>query len=162
MQLVYHNLSDIPEGDVRAIATYVVALAGPPSADRLKRAQDAQARAQNAPTPLAGNDEGQAIFGAICSTCHRNGGPTLAGRLPMALYSAVNAPSPRNLINVILQGVQPVDIEPAPIMPPFGSVLTDTQLTALVTYIRAHFSAEPAWNGVAAEVANARQGRGAT
>jgi mono/diheme cytochrome c family protein len=163
MQLVYHNLGDIPEGDVRAIATYLVDLAGPPSADRQQRATDAQALvAQNvAAKPNPNEAEGQAIFDATCNTCHRDGGPTLAGRLPMALYSAVNAPSPRNLINVILQGVQPVSIEPSPIMPPFGAVLTDAQLTTLVGYVRSRYSAEPAWADVAAQIASARQGSAA-
>jgi mono/diheme cytochrome c family protein len=160
MQLVYHNLSDIPESDVRAIATYLVAVAGPPSPERLKRAADAQALAQSATgnTAIAAGDEGQTIFTGTCNTCHRNGGPTLAGRLPMALYSIVNAPSPRNLIHVILEGVRPVDIEPGPIMPAFGPVLTDSQVVALVTYVRSHYSLGPAWPGLATEVANVRQG----
>jgi len=82
MQLVYHNLGDISEADVRAMATYLVDIAGPPSAERVKRAADAQAAAQK-PTltrprrpASATAGDGQSIFAATCNTCHRNGGPT--------------------------------------------------------------------------------------
>jgi mono/diheme cytochrome c family protein len=109
-------------------------------------------------TTSATAGDGQSIFAATCNTCHRNGGPTLAGRLPLALYSVVNAPSPRNLIHVILEGVRPVEVEPGPIMPPFGSVLTDAQVTALANYIRSQYSPQPAWSSVAQEVANIRRG----
>ena len=76
-----------------------------------------------------------------------------------ALYTAVNAPSPRNLIQIIVGGLRPIESEPGPIMPPFGVVLTDGQIASLTTYIRARYSAQPAWSGVATEVRNVREGK---
>lgn len=147
MQVVYHNLGDVPESDVRAMATYLVARAGPPSPERQKRAADAIARAA-APAAGGPTGEGADIFAGACAGCHRNGGPTLAGRLPMGLYTAVNAPDPRNLIHIVMDGLRQREGEPGPMMPGFGASLTDSQIAALVTFIRARYSDRAAFADV--------------
>ena len=162
MQIVFHNLGDVPEDDVRAISTYIVSKAGKPSADRQKRADDAVAKASVGQgmvqtAAVAPGDVGADIFAGTCAGCHRNGGPTLAGRLPMALYTAVNAPDPRNLIHVVLDGVHPAEGEAGPIMPGFAGNLTDSQIAALVSFVRARYSDRPAWSGVETTIAEARR-----
>jgi mono/diheme cytochrome c family protein len=158
MELVYHNLGDVSEDDVRAIATYVVSLAGPPSAEQKQRASDAAQLAKQTALPNA-DAPGASVFEGACNNCHRNGGPTLAGHLPLALYTAVNSPDPRNLIHVIMDGVHPVEGEAGPIMPGFAAALTDDQIAALATYIRSGFSKEPAWTAVDTTVHAIRQGK---
>ncbi|MFO1184969.1 MAG: cytochrome c [Bauldia sp.] len=152
MQVVYHNLGEVPESDVKAMATYLVAKAGPPSADRQKRAADAIAKAAANPAGGSAAGEGADVFAGACANCHRNGGPTLAGRLPMGLYTAVNAPDPRNLIHVVMDGLRPREGEAGPMMPGFAPALTDAQIAALVTFIRGRYSDRPAWSDVAATV----------
>ncbi len=44
----------------------------------------------------------------------------------------------------------------APIMPGFGAVLSDQQITDLLTYLRARFGGSPAWDDVPAAVQAAR------
>jgi len=70
----------------------------------------------------------------------------------MALYTAVNAPDPRNLIHVVLDGLKPAEGEAGPMMPGFGAVLSDTQVASLVTYVRGRFSDKASWGDVAATV----------
>ena len=165
MQLVYHNLGDVPDADVRAIATYLVSVAGPVSPERARRAEEILALVQGSKAGTvaavpAGETAGAAIFAGACSSCHQEGGPTLAGHLPLALYTAVTAPDPRNLIHVILDGVRPVDGEAGPIMPGFAGALTDEQVASLASYIRAHYTKQPAWTDLTRAVHDIRQGNG--
>jgi nicotinate dehydrogenase subunit B len=66
-------------------------------------------------------------------------------------------PSPGNLIRIIVQGMAPPDGERGPFMPGFSGALTDGQLTALVTYLRATNTDRPAWPNVDREVRKVRR-----
>jgi hypothetical protein len=46
--------------------------------------------------------------------------------------------------------------ERSPIMPPFASSMSDDQLVALLKYLRARFSGQPAWAGLEKIIADAR------
>jgi nicotinate dehydrogenase subunit B len=65
-------------------------------------------------------------------------------------------PDPRNLIHIILEGIEPPAGAPAALMPGFGAAFTDEQLAALITFVRANFSDQPAWNGVQDQVRKVR------
>ena len=41
-------------------------------------------------------------------------------------------------------------------MPGFSGALTDPQIVALATYVRSHYSRQPAWPNVAAALADVR------
>ena len=69
----------------------------------------------------------------------------------------MSAPDPRNAANVILSGIRPVDGERSPIMPGFASSMTDAQIAALLSYLRARFSKQPAWTDVEKNVHDARR-----
>jgi nicotinate dehydrogenase subunit B len=65
-------------------------------------------------------------------------------------------PDPRNLIHVILEGIEPPAGTPAALMPGFSDAFTDEQLAALVTFVRANFSEQPAWKDVQDQVRRLR------
>ena len=66
-------------------------------------------------------------------------------------------PDPRNLANVILGGIAPPFGTPAALMPGFADALTERQITALMLYLRGHFTGEPAWSDVAGVVRRAKR-----
>ena len=171
MAEVTGNLAALPDQDIVAIAQYVVDVMGEPTADRRARAE--QLRATFAPTDdakvaaadslaLPGSDEqgrGAAIYAAACASCHDSGRPPPFGGLSFFLSTAVNAPTPQNIVNVTLFGLPPADGEASAVMPAFGSVLSDEEMVALLQYLRGHFTNAPAWSGLSELVLDTRSGK---
>lgn len=65
-------------------------------------------------------------------------------RPSLSLGTAVNADSPRNLVRVMLDGIDWDSGAPARVthfMPPFATTFTDAQIADLARYTRARFSA---------------------
>jgi mono/diheme cytochrome c family protein len=160
MRPVVRALARIPEEDVRAMAVYLASLAGSSEEERHKQAETALAFAKGrewgaAPLESSGAGDGEQIFAGACAGCHR-----LDGTAPVALAlgTAVNLPDPRNLIHVILDGIMPQEGERGPMMPGFGDVFTDPQVVALVAYVRANFTARPAWPDAARYLLQVRGG----
>ena len=79
------------------------------------------------------------------------------GGVNLGLSTAISAPDARNVANIVLSGVRPVEGERSPIMPGFAASMTDDQIAALLNYLRARFSSQPAWTGVEKTVADARR-----
>ncbi len=157
MGSVSHDLSTVPEADVRAMAAYIASMTG--AADPVREQQVAAhvAAAQTPPAALAGS-EGAAIFAGACAGCHGAGAPMmLGGRPSLALGSSVTAATPRNATQVILYGLQPGPGERGPWMPGFAGSLTDAQVAAVLTYLRARFADRPAWPVGEADVRQIRQ-----
>jgi mono/diheme cytochrome c family protein len=147
MAEVTRALATVPNTDVHAIAVYIASLMPPAS----------QITATSPAMRPVSDAETAAIFDGACGACHgadapmtRNGAPSLA------LSTAVNAPTPLDVINIILHGLPWRDGYAGPYMPSFSDALTDTEIVALVTYVRARYSDQPAWHDVAALVRNAR------
>jgi mono/diheme cytochrome c family protein len=86
----------------------------------------------------------------------RNGAPSLA------LSTAVNAPTARNVVDMILHGLPWREGNVGPYMPSFADALTDAQVAALAAYVRAHYSDLPAWPDLEATVREARREGGGT
>ena len=57
----------------------------------------------------------------------------------------------------MLSGIRPVEGERSPIMPGFAASMSDAQLAALLDYLRARFSHQPAWSGLEKTIAEARR-----
>lgn len=163
MTPVVNHLANIPEEDAYALAEYLTSFQN--QADAEKRTADAKAFADErdfggATTPAAGPPSqqdaalqgGQATFVKICANCHRSGTETAS----MTFYSSVNGPDPRNVIHVIQDGMKPPENSADHGMPPLGGGLSDEDMTNLVTFVRAHFSKQPAWPDVAAKVKEVR------
>jgi mono/diheme cytochrome c family protein len=158
MAQVVSNLSEVSSSDVRAIATYMADVFGAPTPDRRRQGEAALAQAKSAPAaPFQANAEGASIYAAACATCHENGRPPPYGGINLGLSTAVTSPDPRNLANIVLSGVRPVEGERSPIMPGFAASMNDAQIVALLNFLRARFSNQAPWAGVEKIVEDARR-----
>jgi mono/diheme cytochrome c family protein len=160
MAEVVSNLSSVSESDVRAIATYMASVFGPPTPDQKKQGEAALAQAKSpAPVTLPSdvNAAGALIYTAACATCHETGRAVPYGGVNLALSTALSSPDPRNAVNIVLSGIRPVEGERSPIMPGFANSMTDDQVTAVLNYLRSRFSNQPAWTGVEKIVEDARR-----
>jgi mono/diheme cytochrome c family protein len=158
MAQVVSNLSSVKESDVHAIATYMAGVFGAPAPDRQRRGDEVLAQVKKPDDkPSSQTGAGAAIYAAACATCHETGRPLPYGGVNLALSTALSSPDPRNVANIVLSGVRPVEGERSPIMPGFAASMTDAQIAALLNYLRTKFSNQPAWTGVEKIVADARQ-----
>jgi mono/diheme cytochrome c family protein len=146
MAPVSKNLSTVPDSDVKAIASYVASVME-------KRARPS---GKTSAPDIPSNDTGAAIYAASCSGCHDGTRPLPFGGVKLTLSTAVTGESATNLINVVLDGLQPPGGAAGAIMPGFSSTLTDGQLESLVAYIRTNLGAQPPWTGVETSVRDAR------
>ncbi len=136
---VVHNLSQVAEEDVRAIAVYFASM----GAGQAPRRGGADADAN--PQAYA---RGAATYAGACASCHDLGRQTPGGALDLSLSTIVALPAPGNLIRVVRTGVIPRDGEKGPWMPAFGGAFGEQQLADLAVYLRAHFAQKPAWSDV--------------
>ena len=160
MAEVVSNLSSVGESDVRAIATYMAGVFGPPTPDQKNQGEAALAQAKSpAPVTLPSdvNATGASIYTAACATCHETGRAVPYGGVNLALSTALSSPDPRNAVNIVLSGIRPVEGQRSPIMPGFAASMNDEQISALLRFLRARFSNQPPWSGVEKTVADARQ-----
>jgi mono/diheme cytochrome c family protein len=163
MAEVVSNLSSAPDGDVRAIATYMAGVFGAPTPDRKRQGEQVLADARLSPHQLPSTQASQAspagasIYAAACAACHESERALPYGGVHLGLSTAISAPDPRNAANIMLSGVRPVEGERSSIMPGFAASMNDDQVAALLNYLRARFSNQPAWTGVEKTVEDARR-----
>jgi mono/diheme cytochrome c family protein len=158
MAEVVSNLSSAPEADVRAIATYMADVFGAPSPDRKRQGEAVLAQAKSGAAATSNADfKGAAIYAAACASCHESGRPLPYGGIKLALSTTVSSPDPRNLANIVLTGVPPVEGERSPIMPGFAESMSDAEVAALLTYVRARFTSQSPWTDIERVVAEARR-----
>jgi mono/diheme cytochrome c family protein len=148
MAPVAADLASAADADIRAIATYV----GWEMRKTTKREKFPQQRNDFE----AGNATGAEIYTSACAGCHDGARPLPFGGIKLDLSTAVTGDSANNLINVVLEGLQPPAGTAGAIMPGFASSLTDGQLESLVAYVRSKFGTMPPWGGVETSVREAR------
>jgi mono/diheme cytochrome c family protein len=162
MQPIVDDLARAAEADVHAIVAFVVAQQGDIPPERRQHATEALARAakREQPKPAPGEEVSAAIFAGACAPCHANGPGMAPPRgIDLALGTAVNEVGPRNAILMLLDGIQPGSASAGPWMPRFEGAVTDAQLTALLRYVRAHYSNGPAWSDLEAQLRDIRRAR---
>ena len=158
MAEVVSNLSGVADGDIRAIAVYMAGVFGAPTPERKSRGEQVLAQVKSPPPQAAKTDAaGAAIYAAACASCHESERPLPYGGVNLALSTAVSGPDARNAANIVLSGVRPVEGERSPIMPGFADSMTDSQIAALLDYLRSRFSNQPTWSSVEKTVADARR-----
>lgn len=165
MTPVVNDLSDQPEDDVFAIASYVMSLKGGPRPQPEQEALTAEATAfagklewghpESPPLPdVPLLRRGAGVFESQCASCHKAGGKPA----PLALTTIVHAPDAENLIRVTFQGIQPPRGVLDRSMPGRALQIGDDEMVALAAFVRARFSRQPAWAGVEEMVRKARAG----
>ena len=132
-EVVAQSLQHLTHGDLAAMATYLKSL--PPTA--AERAGDV---ALTEPVAEAFLARGAKLYGEHCSSCHKDDGrgaapayPPLAGNRAITMASAINP------IRIVLNGGFPPGTagNPRPYgMPPYGPALSDSDVAAVVTFIR--------------------------
>ena len=152
MAEVVHDLSQVADADVRAIATYVASLDTRSGAERNRAREAALARARASKAV-----QGNAVYDGSCGDCHNRGRGEEGGALELPLGTALTIPTARNLGAIIRDGIVPPEGERGAWMPAFAGALTDEQLTDLLIYLRA-LSGQPAWPNVAADVRQISRG----
>ncbi len=147
-------LREQKEDDMFALAAYVVSLAGPPKspqalaeAEKLAMARvektDWNPTRDNAP-PDAAIDPGPRMFQTRCADCHKSGGKPA----PLVLNSALNLPDPTNVVRATLEGIKPPQGALDRSMPAFRNQITESDLVAVVTFMRARFTGREPWTNV--------------
>jgi len=155
MEPVVRNLGRAPEEDVRAMAAYLAALAGRPSAERIKKAEAALAQAK---AGSRADGRGAEVYAGACAACHDRGREAgSGGALFLALGSATTLPTSANLLRIALDGIAPPEGEPGRAMPGFADALTDGQVKDLAAYIRSEFGRAAAWTDVDEELKKIRE-----
>jgi nicotinate dehydrogenase subunit B len=157
MAPVVQQLAQLPEADVRAMASYLASFNQAPSArddPALAASLIAQGEARGGVDSAA-----QRMFTTACGACHHDGsGPRLLGQnLPLALNSNLHSARPDNLLRVILEGIREPASPDIGFMPSFRDALDDAQIARLAAYMRSRFAPDkPAWRDLEAEVARVR------
>ena len=155
MAPVVAELAQLPAGDVRAMAHYLVSLntkAAPVPAVQSAAAVDKAQAVRVA--------SGQRLFQGACAACHMEGsGPQLFGVRPsLRVNTNVHSDKPDNLINVILHGIREPANPELGYMPGFADSLSDAQIADLLTWMRSDFAPDKsAWDKLEAQVAAGRQ-----
>jgi mono/diheme cytochrome c family protein len=167
MMGVTDDLRNLPEADVAALATYIASLAPAVSATDTAAANAAAEKTAYQVTTAQTMEQkgpattGEAVFASVCASCHFEGGSQPFTRpVPLALSSVVNAETPRNLIQIVMDGIEPPPGARGHWMPPFGAALTDQQIEQVANYVRSHFSSKPAWSDTAKAVEQIRKDSG--
>ena len=149
---VARNLAQVPDADVRAIATYYASLmAGAPAARHEPALADRKAAAAKA------HPEGAALFAGACAACHEPGAAMMvAGRPALPLGTQFHEATPRDVIQTIIRGVSPPVGAQGPYMPAYGGTLTDRQVAQVAAYLQARYGTVR-WGDLEKEVARARK-----
>lgn len=88
--------------------------------------------------------KGKKVYDTVCAACHQANGLGTAGSFPpLAGSDWALAEGPNRIIRLILNGIQgPITVNGQAFnnaMPPWGAVLQDEQIAAVVTYIRSEW-----------------------
>ncbi|AMO96819.1 cytochrome c family protein [Collimonas fungivorans] len=132
-EVVGASLQHLSDQDVRAMAVYLKSL------PRQKEASELKERAS--PDEVARVMElGQKIYKNHCIDCHQASGKgQWPAYPPLASNHAITMPAPVNAIRVVLNGgfAPSTAANPRPYgMPPYGPALSDSEVAAVVSYIR--------------------------
>jgi mono/diheme cytochrome c family protein len=126
-EVVVNSTSKMPEGDLKAIATY------------LKSVPSDKESPESNPAKSAMN-AGQAIYADSCAACHQAEGEGVPRMFPPLKGDAVAQQSdPSTVIRVILEGAMTAGTKERPTpsaMPAFDWKLKDDQIAAVATYVR--------------------------
>ena len=165
MRPVVTSLQGAATEDIRAMARHIGSL----SPDPMPLAQDApraylprravlQDDATAITTPMGQRPaapRGDLLHTGLCASCHVEADPQILDWPRLSQATALYLDDPANLIRVILGGVGSVDDPPDRFMPAFR--IDDSELAALLDYLRTDLAGQPAWDNLDAAIADARE-----
>lgn len=127
--VVRNSTQHMTESDLKAVAVYLASLPAPVSSKKTAEIMKA-----------ADYKVGQALFTENCAGCHGEQGQGVAGIYPaLAANPTVVEPTGVNTMRSVLLGGFTVTTQSNPepySMPPFADALDNTQIAAVVNYIR--------------------------
>lgn len=130
-EVVLHSTQYVTPADLRAMAVYLKSL---------PEGQPHQTGERSPPRSTEMIQRGEKLYRDHCAQCHGEEGEGVAGAYPaLAGNRAVTLAVPANLIQVVLGGGFPPATagNPRPFgMPPFATVLGDTDVAAVISHIR--------------------------
>jgi len=142
-EVVYRSTQHWRDDDLLAVARYLRSLPD--------RSDDAPPRTAGAARPASAQMvRGERIYAQQCAWCHGDRGEGRPGAFPaLAGNRAVNLADTTNLVQMVRRGgyLPATAGNPRPHgMPPFGHVLDDTEIAAVLTYVRG------SWGNAGAEL----------
>ena len=166
MAPVVANLAQVRKQEVEAIAHYIASLSKPGDAAAISVSAPQpghegpglvpQSAGSQATTPTSGTATGGDIYAAACASCHESDRALPLGAVRLSLSTAIGGESPENLVNIILAGIPAAKGVTGPIMPPFAGMMTDAQVTQLVSFLRSSVAQKAPWPDVDKVVRAAR------
>jgi nicotinate dehydrogenase subunit B len=157
MGSVVRELARAPEADLRALSLYLATTMQPSPAGQGRSPPPDRAQAAAAAHP-----EGAALYAGSCAACHDAGAPMMReGRPPLQFGTPLHEADPKDAIQIVLKGLDPPVGRKGPYMPSFDGAFTDAQLAEIMAYVRARYSDQPPWQGLAGAVGKARKEGGA-
>ncbi|MCW1873943.1 cytochrome c [Erwinia sp. INIA-01] len=151
--VIAEGLSQLPEDDLKAIATWLASFQ-PPWPDHGKEVS-IQAEQQM----MLANSPGARQFAGSCMACHaQNTGPKLYGVRPsLMLNSNLYSDSPDNLIRIVLDGIQNPATPELGSMPGFRYQLNNQQIAVLLNYLRTDLAQRASWPDLQKRIEQIRQ-----
>src|SRR5439155_5056989 len=105
-------------------------------------------------TAAAQSPDGKVVFSTTCAACHQATGEGVEGTYPPLAGSELANGDEAKLIRIVLHGLTgPVEVAGetySGMMPPWGGILKDADVAAVLTYVRS------AWGNKAAPVTAAK------
>ncbi|WP_370113045.1 c-type cytochrome [Bradyrhizobium sp. USDA 329] len=165
MANVVDNLSQVDPSDVGAMAYYLASLGKGKGRNDVEKVAAGpgrlpQAAGMQAATSAIPPEAGGAIYITVCASCHEGDRPVPFGGLRLDLSTALADATPANLVNLVVRGIPAAAGASArPIMPGFGEILDDRQISDLANYLRTRLAGRQRWDGLDKAVAEARGGQ---
>src|SRR3954451_16807986 len=105
-------------------------------------------------TPAAQGPDGKVVYSTTCAACHQATGEGVEGTYPPLAGSEIVNGDEAKVVRIVLNGLTgPVEVAGetySGMMPPWGGVLKDPEIAAVLTYVRS------AWGNKAAPVTPAK------
>ena len=135
--VIYRSTQYLNEADLTAMASYLKQL---PTGNATPVEAPAPKMPERARRDTGTMERGARIYDQRCAYCHGDAGQGAPNAYPpLAGSRAVNMENPANLIQIVRRGgfLPSTAGNPRPFgMPPFGHVLDDNDIAAVLTYVR--------------------------
>ncbi|HEY6645397.1 cytochrome c [Povalibacter sp.] len=142
-EAVEFGLRHLTPSDIGAMVTYLRSVPPLSSSNLPSRLAGPAPAAYDGGNAAHVDARGRMIFESACVSCHAwTGEGTATSYATLTGSRAVNDPSGRNVVQVILSGVPPLRGQPDVFMPSFGHAYTDAEIAAVANYVTARFGAE--------------------